>query len=363
VIDIDRSRWLGYRWLRHGLAGGSGSDLLDDLLDDLLRLGFQDSRPAGAAQSLLARASNGSTGGVAATTPDGPLVTMWSVRGAPHTHRVSLLDFVRDALAPRPTDDGGEAYVSAVDEVADALRAAVRSRTAKGDASAEVTRRVSASLVDWCERCQARHVPDGLFRAAGRQAQVVLGPEEQRATILYPKPKHRQDRVGDPRLELLQAYFRVNGPTTRHAYRDWLEGSTATVGEVWDKLGDGLVPVRVEGKRHDLPEALVPAVSEALEPSGVALVPPNDPYLKQVDKTLLVPDATRRKEVWKALSGPGALLIDGEVAGTWRYRRGPKELTITPFDSVPVAQRRKAEKCAVLVAEATGDDRPTVTWA
>jgi hypothetical protein len=359
VITIDRSRWLGYRWQRHGLAGGSSKDVLDDLL----LLGLQDSRPVGSTQSLFARASKiGSTGVANAITPDGPLVTMWSVRGAPHTHRVNQLDVARDALAPQETDDGGKAFVKAVEEVADALRAVVKSRTAKGDASAEVARRVSNSLVNWCERCKARHVPDGVFRAAGRQAQVVLGPEEQRATILYPKPKHKQDKAGDPRLDLLEAFFRVNGPTTRNTYREWMDGGTATVGEVWEKLGDGLVRVQVDGKRHDLPEALVSAVSKASKPSGVALVPPSDPYLKQVDRTLLVPEARRRKEIWKALSGPGALLIDGEVAGTWRYRRSDKELTITPFDSVPAAQRAKAEESAALVAEATGDDQPTVTW-
>jgi len=359
TITIDRGHWLGYRWQRHGLDGGSGKDVLDDLL----RLGFQDSRPAGSTQSLLARASKiGATGVPKAITPDGPLVTMMSVRGAPHAHRVSQLDFVRDALAPQETDDGGKAYVRAVEEVADALRAVVRSRTAKGDASAEVARRVSSSLVTWCERCKARHVPDGVFRAAVRQAQLVLGPEEQRATILYPKPKHKQDKVGDPRLELLETYLRVNGPTTRNSYREWMDGGTATVGEVWEKLGDGLVRVQVDGKRYDLPEALVSAVGKASKPAGVALVPPSDPYLKQVDRTLLVPEAKRRKEVWKALSGPGALLIDGEVAGTWRYRRSDKELTITPFDSVPAAQRTKAEKSAALVAEATGDDQPKVTW-
>jgi hypothetical protein len=360
TITIDRSHWLGYRWQRHGLDGKSSKDVLDDLL----RLGFQDSRPVGSAQSLLVRASTiGSTSVPKAITPDGPLVTMWSVRGAPHTHRVSMLDFARDALAPQETDEGGKAYVEAVEEVADALRAVVKSRTPKGDASADVAGRVSSSLVSYCARCKARHVPDGMFRAAVRQAQLVLGPEEQRATILYPKPKHKQDKVDDPRLELLNAFFRVNGPISRNSYREWMDGGTAAVGELWERLGDGLVRVQVDGKRHDLPEALLSAVRKASKPSGVVLVPPSDPYLKQVDRTLLVPDAKRRKEVWKALSGPGALLIDGEVAGTWRYRRSDSELTITPFDTVPAAQRTKAEKAAALVSEATGDDQPTVTWA
>lgn len=365
TITIDRSNWLGYRWQRHGLSGGSGKDVLDDLL----LLGFQGSRLGGAVQALSARARTiGRTGVDKAITTDGPLVTMWSVRGAPHTHRVSQLDAVRDALAPRESDDGGASTVEAIDEVAQALRAVVKSRTPKGDASAEVARKVSASLVSYCQRCKAKHVPDGLFRAAGRQAQLVLGPDEERATILYPKPKHKQDEVGDdPRLELLSAFFRVNGPTSRNTYRDWVEGGVENagakaVGELWKRLGDALVRVEVDGKRYDLPESLVKAVGKAAEPTGVVLVPPNDPYLRQVDRALLLPDARRRKEVWKALSSPGAVLVDGEIAGTWRYRRSDKELTVSAFGGVPAAQRTKVEKAAAVVADATGDPQPTIVW-
>jgi len=365
AIILDRGAWLGYRWRRHGLADGS----TEDVLDDLLLLGVQGSRQGGAVQALSARARAVDGASVAgAVTTDGPLVTMWSVRGAPHAHRVNQLDLVRDALAPVESDDGGAAHVAAVEEVARALRAAVRGRTAKGDASAEVTRAVSSSLVSYCQRCAATHVPEGLFRAAGRQAQLVLGPDERRGTVLYPRPAHRQEPVGaDPRLDLLRAYLRVNGPTSRGAYRDWLVGGVgnegaAGVGELWRRLGDELVRVEVDGRRYDVPESLVTAVRAASAPSGVALVPPNDPYLRQVDRVLLLPDARRRKEVWKALSGPGALLVDGEVAGTWRYRRGDRTLTISAFDAVAPARRAAAERAAARVAGATGDPRPAVRW-
>ena len=198
---MDRDRWLGFRWQGHGLGGDAGKEALDELL----QLGFQGSRLGGAEQSLIQRAKKiGSTSVTKAIGPDGPLVTMWSVRGAPHTHRVTQLDFIRDALAPRESDEGGASYVAAVQEVASALYAVVKGPTSKGDASRGVADRVSASLVQWCARCKADHVPDGLFRAAGRQAQVVLGPEEQRATMLYPTPKQRQEKVKDPRAELVR---------------------------------------------------------------------------------------------------------------------------------------------------------------
>jgi hypothetical protein len=41
------------------------------------------------------------------------------------------------------------------------------------------------------------------------------------------------------------------------------------------------------------------------------------------------------------------LLVDGKVAGTWRYRRSDHELTVGPFDSLALAQRTKVEKSAI----------------
>lgn len=358
VITVDRAPWLGYRWQRHGLDGHAGKDALDDLL----LLGFQTSRQAGAEQSLIQRSTKvGSTSVARAISPTGPLVCLWSVRGAPHAHRLTQLDFVRDALAPQESDEGGATYVTAVGQVAAALSAVVTAPTSKSEASSEVARRVSPSLVQSCARCSADHVPDALFRAAGRQAQIALGPAEQRATMLYPTPGHREKRVDHPRLALLSAYFRVNGPTSRTLFRDWMDGGTDATA-LWKDLGDQLVRVQVDNRRYALPEALVERVTTAPKAIGVVLVPPHDPYLRQVDRTLLVPDGKRRQQVWRALSGPGALLVDGEVAGTWRYRRTAHEVTITPFQGLATGQRTKAERSARRIATATDDDQPTVRW-
>lgn len=360
TVVVDRARWLGFRWQRHGLAGGAGKDVLDDLL----LLGLRGGRGAGAGQALIQRTRRiGATSVRNAVSPDGPLVSMWSVRGAPHAHRVTHLDFVRDAHAPRESDEGGAALLAAVEEVAAALAAVVTGPTAKGTASAEVTARVAPALVEWCGRCAADHVPDGLFRAAGRHARLVLGADDGRVTVLHPPPDRRQVRVGHPRRELLAAYFRVNGPTGRTQFRDWMEAGTGSTAELWAESAADLVRVRLDGRRYDLPAALVDAVTTAPVAEGVALVPPNDPYLRQVDRTLLVGDSGRRREVWRALSAPGALLVDGEVAGTWRYRHGEGELTITPFDRLTKAQRAGAGASAELVGAATGDEPPAVSWA
>ncbi|MGW4739668.1 hypothetical protein [Nocardia xishanensis] len=99
TIAVGRAQWLGHRWRRHGLNGRTNGGALDDLL----LLGLQDGRFGGAAYSLRQRTERiGSTPLGRAIAPAGPLVSWWSMRGAPHAHRLAQLDVVRDALAPRP---------------------------------------------------------------------------------------------------------------------------------------------------------------------------------------------------------------------------------------------------------------------
>ncbi|NEW45593.1 DNA glycosylase AlkZ-like family protein [Nocardia cyriacigeorgica] len=241
ALVVDRKRWLGHRWCRHGFSGGEA------YLDDLLLLGVQDGRPDGALRSLRARSAPATIG------PDGPLVTMWSMRGAPHVHRLDRLDFVSAANTPLPSDTGGADEVSAVDAVAAALRAVVTRPIAKSEASTRVTERVPSELVTWCERCRARHVPDGLFRTAGCRAQILVGPDERRGTLLSPAPAHARERPRQPRATLLDTFFRVNGPTTRALFAEWLGVQPVDIDTVW-KAAD-LVPVTVDGRRYSLPAA------------------------------------------------------------------------------------------------------------
>ena len=360
MISIGRSSWLGYRWQRHCL--GENCDSED--LDDLLLLGMQGSRQSGGEHPLSQRTSHiGNTLLANAIRPEGPVVTMWSVRGAPHAHRARQLDIIRDALAPLDTDEGGRPYVDAVAEVAAALQHVVQGPTPKGDASGAMVGAVSQSLVKKCASCGAPHVPDDIFRAAGRQAQLVIGPPENGATMLHPPPQIEQDHIKEPRLAFLQAYFRVNGPTSWALFRDWMAAGTPATQQLWEEMGENLVRVTVDNKRYDLPESLVAEVQEAPAAKGVALVPPNDPYLRQVDRGLLLPEAARRRKVYRALSAPGAVLVDGEIAGTWRYHRSERKVIAEPFDRLTQSQRAAVEQRATALATSTGDEAPTITFS
>ncbi|WP_174186671.1 DNA glycosylase AlkZ-like family protein [Nocardia barduliensis] len=355
TIAVDRDRWLGFRWQGQGLGGAVRAAALDDLL----LLGVQGGRGGGPEQSLIQRtATVGATPVADAVRPDGPLVTIWSMRGAPHAHPLSAVDLVCEGVAPVASDEGGTAYLAAVDEVAAALTAVVTAPMTKAEASAAVAARVRADLVAWCERCRAEHVPDGPFRAGACRARIVLDVRG-RATLLQPAPAHPGKRTEQPRVALVAAYFRVNGPAARPQLRDWL-GSDPTA--AWQQVDD-LVRVRIAGHGYELPEALLDAVRTAPRAEGVALVPPNDGYLRQVDRELLVPDRARRRAVWRALSAPGAVLSDGEVIGTWRYRRAESEVAVTCFERPTARQRADAERSAALIAQVAGAEPPALRWS
>ncbi len=58
------------------------------------------------------------------------------------------------------------------------------------------------------------------------------------------------------------------------------------------------------------------------------LLGPFDPYLQLRDRELLVDRAADRKDLWRTLGRPGAIVADGEVKGTWRPRTSGKKFTV-----------------------------------
>ncbi len=118
-------------------------------------------------------------------------------------------------------------------------------------------------------------------------------------------------------------------------------------------MGDwplGLVEVRVEGQLRWMAETEVDEVAAAPTPELVRLVPASDPYLQTRDRELLVPEPAHRKALWKILASPGALLVDGEVAGTWRAKQtkptkadpeATLEVTVEPFGRLTRATRSR----------------------
>jgi hypothetical protein len=151
------------------------------------------------------------------------------------------------------------------------------------------------------------------------------------------------------RRELARRYVHVIGPGTAASFGRWAGIRPARAGAIVDSIADELVPVHTVAG-----DAFVLASDEAsfrrggAGRRGVRLLPSGDSFwlLWGADRELVVPDAARRTELWTSRVWPGALLLDGDLAGTWR--RADANLTIRAWRPLSAADRAAVE------AEATG---------
>ena len=92
-----------------------------------------------------------------------------------------------------------------------------------------------------------------------------------------------------------------------------------------------------------------PTIREAPAPAAAArLLPSGDAYTllgTSEERALLVPDARRRGELWTPRVWPGALLVAGEIVGTWR--RAQRTFTIQTWQKLS----RSAREAVVAEAE------------
>ena len=95
-------------------------------------------------------------------------------------------------------------------------------------------------------------------------------------------------------------------------------------------------------------EVLVGAAGRA-DGGVVRLLGSHDPYLQLRDRELLVAERAKQKDLWRTLGRPGAVVLDGEVAGTWRPRTAGGALTVTvePWSTLP----RRARAAVQVEAE------------
>jgi hypothetical protein len=149
---------------------------------------------------------------------------------------------------------------------------------------------------------------------------------------------------GDARLELCRRYLHVFGPGTPSGFAQWAGIGPAGARAAFGALAPSLTAVRTpvgEGwiLRADTPAFLTPAGTTA----APRLLPSGDAYflLWGADRELLVPDAGHRGELWTPRVWPGALLVDGEIVGTWR--RAQADVAIAPWRPVSRSERDAVE--------------------
>lgn len=358
---IGRARALAYRIAAHGLDRRTRDATRLNVLD----LGVQETR--GSALSALAvRLPEPPAAGLLAE--GGPLVLLWSVRGAPHIHRRADLPALATALWPRDDTDAmtrlsseraalkaaGIAGLAAYTAATRAMREVVTGPLTKGEVSAAMTEALPKAYSYACRSCGTVHVSGGIFQLVGLPA-GVYHREPSPKLVLAPLP----DRPEIPAKSLgtdgfLRGYLRLHGPATLAEAAGYLDTSQAAARPVWPA---GLVEVDLDGRRTWLPEEDLDALRTAPDPDYVRLLPPLDPYLQARDRDLTVPDTARQKEIWRVLGNPGAVLANGEVVAVWRARTAGRkglDVGVRAFDRLPAGVGKAIEAEAVRLAGLRG---------
>jgi hypothetical protein len=151
--------------------------------------------------------------------------------------------------------------------------------------------------------------------------------------------------AGDARRELLRRHLHHLGPATPAAFSSWAGIKPRQVAATFAELDDELLAVRTPVGAAWILAADEPAfTSAATDAAGVRLLPSGDAYWLLWDSArhLLVESAAQRDLLWTPRVWPGAVLLDGEIVGTWRRAR--EAATVSVWRRLTAAQRTAIEE-------------------
>jgi Winged helix DNA-binding domain len=299
--------------------------------------GLQDSMPRAALLSIHARMAGTGPG----SWEDPSLVQIWGPRFS--TYVVAKRDLAVFTLARLPDESG---QLKRIQDIAARLQSALAG---------------SRMLQSAAARAMGAKHPNEL-RYAAPTGTVLIRWDGSRQPDIWNVPTPEMD-PHEARLELARRYLHVFGPTTPEAFATWAGIGPLSGIDAFESLRKSLTPVRTP-----IGEAWILSGDESLfraPPGSVAparILPSGDTWflLQGADRELLVPNESQRRALWTSRVWPGALLVEGETAGTWRRAR--HVLTIQPWHRLSRAQRN------ILEAEAAsmplpGIDRPIdVRW-
>jgi hypothetical protein len=297
--------------------------------------GLQDSMPRAALLSLHARVD----GVVSSTWEDSSLAQLWGPRY--HTYVVAKCDFALFSLARLP------------DRAKSRLRAE------------HMAERLHAQLDG--ERMTDREVGRALgignsLRYAATTGTVAIRWDGARAPLVWTVAAADIDPA-DARRELARRYLHIFAPSTAERFARWAGISRRSATDAFGSLEGSLLPVRSPLGDEWLLAEDEPTM-RATETAGAParLLPSGDAYflLDGAERELLVPREEQRRRLWTPRVWPGALLVDGEIRGTWR--RAQHTVKIDAWVRLPREAREAIEAEANALPLPTADRRIELVW-
>jgi hypothetical protein len=279
--------------------------------------GLQDSMPRAAVLSIHARVQG--TG--PDTWEDQSLVQLWGPRFSAYV--IAAHDLAVFSLGRLPDDPTRRRFA---EELASRLHAFLGGRT-----------------MTYGEAGRGLGVHPNQLRYAAPTGTVLIRWGGARQPTVWTVPPPDVD-PRDARLELARRYLHIFGPATPAAFAQWAGIRPPAGHAAFEALVGSLAPVR-----SPVGDAWILTVDEPTfrAPIGTAaparLLPSGDAYflLQGADREILVHDPDRRRELWTPRVWPGAVLVEGDIVGTWR--RAQADVTIASWRRLSRSEREAVE--------------------
>jgi len=272
--------------------------------------------PRAALLSIHARAADAPP-----TVLDDPtLVQVWGPRYAVYV--VAANDLPIFTLSRLPDDEKGRRRA---EEMADRLERFLDGRRMKD-------RELGAAL----------GVGNGM-RYATATGRIAIRWEGALAPTVWTVPAP-EITVADARREMARRYLHVFSPTTAASFSEWAGISARAGAATFDRLAAELLGVRTPIGGAWMLARDEPLMSAEAGPSAPArLLPSGDTFflLWGPDRELLVADPLLRADLWTTRVWPGALLVNGEISGTWR--RAHDKVQVTTWRPLSALEREAVE--------------------
>lgn len=314
-LELGRAEILAYRRAAGGLdarlPAGEAS------LHRAARAGLQDSMPRAALLSIHARVE----GTTATTLEDPTLVQLWGPRYSAYV--VAAADRAVFTVGRLPDDAAARRYAE--------------------DMASRLDTFLAGRELRYGEAGRALGVHPNALRYGAPTGQILIRWDGARQPTVWTVPPPEVEPA-DARAELARRYLHAFGPATPEGFAAWAGIRPAPARAAFSTLEPTLVAVRTP-----IGDGWILAEDEAAFRAPVApaaparLLPSGDAYflLQNADRELLVPDAGGRALLWTPRVWPGAVLVDGEIVGTWR--RAQAVVTIEPWQTLTAAQRDAIE--------------------
>ena len=258
--------------------------------------GLQDSMPRAALLSLHARVDRVKS----STWEDPSLVQLWGPRYS--TYVVAKRDFALFSLGRHPESAKSRLRAERMAEQLHAYLGGAR----KTDREAGRALGVGNAL-----------------RYAATTGTVAIRWDGARAPSVWTVVADDVDPAEACR-ELARRHLHIFGPTTADRFARWAGISRSSGAKAFASLEGSLLPVRSPlGDEWLLADDEPTMRGAATAAAPARLLPTGDAYflLDGAERELLVPPADLRQRLWTPRVWPGAVLVDGEIRGTWRRSR------------------------------------------